>query len=341
MAQPRLTIGLLTWNGAKHLPALFESLKKQSFRDFELIVLDNCSTDGSHSVILSKAKDLLVSFQLIQNERNVGFAAGQNQIFALSDSEYYLALNQDIVLSSDCLEKVIKCLDAHTNIASATPKLFKWDSEKKIQTTIVDSFGLKVSRSRRVVDIKKFDDERFANQNYIKIFGVSGACAFYRRSAIDTVGGLFDPMFFAYKEDVDLAYRLNSAGYDSVLVLGASAYHVRTGADSGSDSNHAQAFNKQRQSDLVKYYSYRNHLLVLLKNEYWENFIIDFPWILWYELQKFAYYLIFDFAVFKGLFDLWRQREEIKDKRSRIKQFRKIGWREMREVIYDKCKIPN
>ncbi len=342
MGNIKLTIGIPTWNGTKYLPALFESLKKQTFQDFEIIVVDNASSDGSTEILrcaclpVGMAQDDSQRMRLIQNPVNVGFAAGHNQIFALSQSPYYLALNQDVCLESDCLEKLIGFVEAHADASAVAPKLLKSREGNEI-----DSLGLKVLRSRRVMEIKSdrpFGSPAFCgvaqDGTYKAVFGVSGACALYRRSAIEAAGGLFDESFFAYKEDVDLAYRINSSGGKCYVLFAAVGYHDRTSADSGQSGDRAQAKNKRSQSDLVKYYSYRNHLITLFKNEYWQNFTIDLPWILWYELKKFVYFILFDRGALGGLNDIWRRRKAIRKQRVEVKKTKKLNWQEMRRKIY-------
>jgi len=348
MGNTKLTIGILVWNGEKYLPALFESLKKQTWQDFEIIVVDNASSDGSKE-ILRFAQDDRQWMRLVHNPTNVGFTAGHNQIFALSQSPYHLVLNQDIYLEPDCLEKLVGFMDARVDAAAVGPKLLKWaPTPSALRATPpclpagrleaggdnIDSLGLKVLRSRRVIDIKRPISYQLKAKSSEEVFGVSGACALYRRGAIESIGGLFDENFFAYKEDVDLAYRIASAGGKSFVLSDAVGYHNRTGADSGQASDYAQAQNKTNQSRSIKYYSYRNHLITLFKNEYWQNLIIDLPWILWYELKKFGYFLLFDRAVLAGLEDIWHRRQGIKKQRARIKKLRKLDWKEMRKIIY-------
>ena len=70
--------------------------------------------------------------------------------------------------------------------------------------------------------------------------------------------------------------------------------------------------------------------MTLYKNEYWQNFLLDFFPIVWYELKKFFYFLLFDWAVLKGLGEIWKNRRELKTKREKVKEMRKVGWKEMR-----------
>ncbi len=339
----KLVVHLVTWNGAKYVPYLFDSLRKQTYTDWTLLVIDNNSGDGTLELIKKELNNFPVQYKIIENKENKGFAGGHNHAFKESDVEYVLLLNQDMYLASDCLEKIVTFLDQNPETASASPRLMKWDFNQaandlqKSFTDQIDALGLKVYRSRRVV-------EQYTQQNWpdlknrlpaavLPVFGVSGALPAFRSSAIKSVayldGSIFDESYHSYKEDVDLAFRLAAAGYKAHVLLDVVAYHDRSAAGpKQGDDAHALA-NKQKQSELVKYHSYKNHLMTLYKNEYWQNFTLDFFWILWYELKKFAYFLIFDRKVLGGLKELFGQ--NLAEKRRLIKTLRKISWREIRQ----------
>ncbi|MBU2542239.1 hypothetical protein KJ785_01600, partial [Patescibacteria group bacterium] len=186
--------------------------------------------------------------------------------------------------------------------------------------------------SRRVTEIatgQDFSNFKFQISNFTEVFGVSGALPLFRKTAIDRAG-LFDESFGSYKEDVDLAFRLRSAGYKAFILLDTVAYHDRTAV--GTEKLSVK--NKKSQSDFVRYYSYRNHLLTLLKNEYLQNFLLDLPLILWYELRKFFFFLLFDRKVLRGLGDIVKMRPAISHQRSVIKNSREVGWREIRKWFH-------
>ena len=196
---------------------------------------------------------------------------------------------------------------------------------------------MKVYRNRRVV-------EQYTQQSWtelknkfsstaLSVFGVSGALPAFRTSAIRSVvyadGNIFDESYHSYKEDVDLAFRLASAGLKSYVLLDAVAYHDRSAAGPKQVSDSQALANKQKQSELVKYHSYKNHLATLYKNEYWQNLTLDFPWILWYELKKFAYFLLFDRKVLGGLKGLFTK--DLAQKRRLIESLHRTSWQEMRK----------
>jgi GT2 family glycosyltransferase len=347
----KLSVNLVTWNGAKYLPYLFDSLRKQTYTNWVLLVIDNNSQDDTVELIKKElspsnrvaeaaqygAGNFSVQWKIIENKDNKAFAGGHNQAFKESGSEYVLLLNQDMYLAPDCLEKVVMFLDQHPEAAVVSPRLMKWDFPANF-TDQIDALGLKVYRSRRVV-------EQYTRQNWpelkskfssaiLPVFGVSGALPIFRISVLKSVayqdGSIFDGFYHSYKEDVDLAYRLAVGGYKSYVLLDAFAYHDRSAAGPKQSDDASALANKKTQSELVKYNSYKNHLLTLYKNEYWQNFILDFPWILWYELKKFVYFLLFDRKILAGLKDVWNARNELFQKRKLVKSLRKLGWQEMR-----------
>ena len=347
----KLTIQLVTWNGEKYIPHLFASLKKQTFHDWQLVVFDNASTDETVQYIKNECDEgFPVSVEIIEYDKNIGFAGGHNQLFRqhtkASKNTYTLLLNQDMFLAPECLERMVRFLDTHLDVGAVGPRLMAWKFNQTQNNTFnmqhsfsdrIDSLGIRVFRSRRVVewhtgeqwsDIKdQFSDTAAA------VFGVSGALPMYRNTALRSVafldGNIFDPSYHSYKEDVDLAFRLRSAGYKVYTLLNAVAYHDRSAAGPQSTSDRAAAQNKANQSIRVQYQSYKNHLATIYKNSYWQSTLLDFPWIFWYELKKFLYYLFIHPSVLKGLVDLWRIRKDLRRRKDQISAKRKIGWREM------------
>lgn len=325
----KISLQLVTWNGAKYLPRLFESLKTQTYKDWGLFILDNGSTDETVKIIENAKKDF-PSMKLTQNKENTGFSHSHNVLFEQSDSPYILLVNQDTEIEPDVMEKMVAFMDEHENVASMSPRLMRRLNGQK--TEIIDSLGLEIKRSRRVVDIDAgchFDSSVESSKN---VFGVSAALAMYRRSAVLKTGsGLFDLHYFSYKEDFDLAWRLRLAGFDSAVLLSAVAYHDRGAAEDIASGTLTKALNKKRQSYLVRYHSYKNQLATIYKNEQWQNFFLDFPRILWYEGSKFIYFLLFERTVLKGIGELWKKRKILQKERARIQHSEVVSWREMRK----------
>lgn len=338
----KVSVQLVTFNGTKYLPYLFASLEKQSYKNFTLHILDNASSDNTMAILENELKKTDLSYTFKKNSENFGFGGGHNLVFFETDEEYVVCLNQDMYLEPDCIGKMVKFLEICPEAASVAPRLMRWDfaslDAKKLEETFtdsVDSLGLKIFKNRRVIDsYNQYDWSKIAKNFFtseLEVFGVSGALPIYRRGAVVSVGELFDPNFHSYKEDVDLAYRLQNAGYKSYIILDAVAYHDRSAAGAKELGDKAAAINKTKQSDYIRYYSYKNHLAMLCKNEYWQNLVLDFPWILCYEVKKFVYLLLFYPAVLKGVKELWRNRKNIANTRKMNHEKQKVSWREIRK----------
>ena len=127
----KMSVHLVTWNGEKYIPFLFESLRKQSFADWELKILDNGSTDKTVEKIEKEIKSFPVDINFTKGKENLGFAKGHNELNKKNSSEYFLLLNQDVYLKPDCLEKLAKFTDQNTDIAVVSPRLMRWDFVNK------------------------------------------------------------------------------------------------------------------------------------------------------------------------------------------------------------------
>ena len=340
--QKKLSVHLVTWNGAKYIPLLFQSLRAQTYRDWKLYIWDNASADSTVRAIEAELPGFPAPYELRAHGTNLGFAGGHNAVYAATREEYFLLLNQDMFLAPECLGRMAAFLDAHPEAAAVTPRLMKWDFAGGHFTDRIDSLGLKVFRNRRVVEWLAGEEWRGDNirvknlftENSRPVFGVSGALPMYRRAAVEKVAfaaeEFLDAGYHSYKEDVDLAFRLRAAGFSAFVLLNTPAYHDRSAAGAREYTDRAAAQNKGAQSPWVRHHSYKNHLMTLYKNEYWQNLGLDFPWILWYELKKFAWFLLFDRPVLSGLREIWRGRKKLAVRRKFIRDRRVCSWKELR-----------
>lgn len=302
MNSPKVSVIIVTYNSARYLPALFEALKSQTiYSDMEIIVVDNNSDTETKQFLRRQ------NIQLIENTENAGFARANNQGIARSRGEYILCLNHDVVLDERYIEECVTFLKTHKEVGSVSGFIKKWDFEHSKFTEIVDTLGFKIFKNHKVIDqnIISFDMEGKA-----EVFGVSAAVAMYSKHAIDEIqrisGTFFDEDLGSYKEDVDVAYRLRHAGYTSYVIDSARAFHDRW--ETGSSNADAASGMKARKvkSGAVNQMSYRNHLIVLLKNEYVLNFLLFGVFILIFEIKKFTYLLLFERSTLSGIFSFFK-----------------------------------
>lgn len=332
----KLAINLVTHNAEKYLLLCLKSLAQQTWQEFSLLIIDNGSSDGTVKYI----KENYPQIKLIEHQQNVGFAKAHNQGIAWTDSNYLMLLNQDVILEKDYLEKAIKYLDKHPEVSALTGKVLVWDFQNNQKTKVIDSLGLKLYKSHRIVDFHQGEKDQGQFAGVQEVFGVSGTVPIYCRSALEQVkidfkGSFthpeyFDEDFFSYKEDVDLAFRLRLAELKSFYLSSCLAYHDRTVRGVPDTSSQAIKKSRKDRDKVVKIYSYKNHLLLLIKNEFIVNLLRYFFPISWYELRKLVFILLFEHSTLRGLSEFFKQKSKILKKRKYIvKNIRKINAKEL------------
>ena len=337
---PKVAINLVTWNGEKYIDDCLDSIIKQTFSDYLLLLVDNGSVDKTLQHIEEKYLPLLQGkIRLVKNKSNLGFARAHNQAILWTDSEYVMVLNQDVILEPDYLAKVAEFMDTHKNCASVTGKILRWDftnsEELKSSTKSdqIDSLGLKIFKNQRVIEIASGEKDEGQYQEVQEIFGVSGTCSVYRRKALADIrygDEFFDNDFFSYKEDVDLAYRLRWRSWSSFYLPQAVAYHDRTAKSQEKLTDFGVIKLRRYKAQYINYHSYKNHLFLLKKNLSPKLFFSCFFQILFYELKKFIYVLILEPASLKAWAEYCRQKKVFKRKRSFVMKNRLIKDEDMR-----------
>ncbi|MDD3285005.1 MAG: glycosyltransferase [Patescibacteria group bacterium] len=338
----KISINLVIWNGAKYLPYCIESIKYQTFTDWELNILDNGSSDNS----LSYLKEHYPQFKVVTLKENIGFAKGHNKLISWSNSDYIFCLNQDIILDYDFLKNTVEFLETHKDVGAISPKIYRWDfkklrtsstspePEKALQTidngktNIIDSCGLEIFKNHQVVEIGHGQEDSHEFQNIQEIFGTSGAVPIYRKKALEEIAienEYFDEDYFSYKEDIDLSFRLQLSGNKIYFVPSAIAYHDRTASNIYGTKNTDITKNRKLKSSFVNKYSYKNHILCIIKNEFTKNLIKYFPNIFWYELKKFIYIIFFERETLLFFINNLKQiRKFIKKRKYTFKNINKI-----------------
>ncbi|MBI5621284.1 glycosyltransferase family 2 protein [Candidatus Falkowbacteria bacterium] len=339
----KLSIIILTFNAIKYIDDCFKSILNQDWREFKILVVDNASDDGT----LQHIKENYPEVTVLQNFKNLGFAKGTNQGIKFWDSEYVLLVNQDVILQPDFLSKIMMVAEQHPDCGSFTGKVLKLSHIEEERDTfvpdIIDTAGIAVSRARRFYDRGAGQEDKGQFDLQEEIFGPSGALALYRRTALESMKinshigkqgykfandldyfEYFDESYFMYKEDIDLAWRLQWAGWKCLYVPAAEAHHYRTAFGLAEFSNRRVARDRRTKSKFVNRLSFRNHWLTLLKNDAWANFWLHSPWIFFYELKKFAYIVVFEWNTVRLLlssgglfFSTLRKRKQVLKMRQR------------------------
>jgi len=304
-----VSVHIVTYNSAKHVDACLQAVYKQSFPLAQVIIVDNASTDMTRGVLKPYAERALIVF----NAQNRGFAAAHNQALELTNSDYCLVLNPDVILQPDYVACLVAAMGRDKRIGSATGRLLRQSDH-----SLVDSMGIEMNKFRRATDRKAGDHigtQHNRNEDNInKVFGVSGAAAMYSRTMVMDIlldGQFFDEAFFAYKEDVDVAWRAQLYGWSAIYVPVAVAYHER-GWKTGM---------RIKQPKFVRRHSYINRYRMILKNDRMFYILRDTMQLFAFELAGFAYLLVREptlLVAWRGLFHdlphILHQRSEIRRK---------------------------
>ena len=319
----KISINLVTWNGEKYIKHCINSVLNQTFKDYELNILDN----GSHDKTVEVIESNFPQFKILKNKENIGFAKGHNKLFAWAKSDYIMCLNQDMILEPNFLENIFNFLDNAKDkyeIGSIEPKLLQWkfndndpyNADKSGKTNTIDTCGFQVFKNHKVIDFGQLQENINEFNETKEVFGPSGACPIYSKNALESIkinNEYFDEDFFSYKEDVDLAFRLRLAGYKCYFLPNAICYHDRS-----IRSGLSVIENRKSKSNWVNQYSYRNHIYLLIKNEFFTNFIRCFFPLFVYEFKKFIYILFFEHETLKFFFKNFKLISKMKKKRKYI-----------------------
>ncbi len=320
--QPKVTISLVTFNNEKYIPYVLSSIAAQSFKDWELIILDNNSADETVKAIHEEA----LPYKLLEQRHNLGFGRGHNSIINWSAGEYILILNADVILEPNYLQLCIAYMDQHPEVATLSGKLLSWDFQRQEKTNIIDSCGLNIDRRYHVSNRLQGHVDSSKIQS-AQVFGHSATAMLVRRSALQHTAlpkfvgsGLeyFDEDFLAYKEDADLAWRLRLAGWEHYCLVTAVGYHHRAA------SSRRSSFKDRKNRNSINMLSYRNHLCMLKKNSFSSVSARNFLAILFYELEKFIYLSFLDQSSFTGLRQYFKLRARMSKKRKLIKKMTTI-----------------
>jgi GT2 family glycosyltransferase len=256
-----ISVIILTWNGKQYLKDCLDSLAVQSFRDFETILVDNGSNDGSAEFV----RETYPWVQLVMLPENIGFAEGNNRGFAVAMGEFIVTLNNDTKADSRFLEELLQPALCDPDVGMVAAKMLNF-----IDPGRIDSMGVKAASNGMGYNIGVSEMDRGQYDGAAEVFGPCAGAALYRRIMLNQIG-FFDSKFFAYYEDLDLAWRGRLAGWHCVTAPQAVVFHIHS-ATSG------------KMSPFTLYQVQRNKWFTLVKNWPLSLVLRWLPLILLYDL---------------------------------------------------------
>ncbi|MEM3386089.1 MAG: glycosyltransferase family 2 protein [Nitrososphaerales archaeon] len=267
---PHVSIIIVNYNGKEVLDKCVSSIFSSSYYPLEVILVDNCSNDGSDLEVAKK-----YDVTLIKNKTNLYFCRGSNIGVRRAKGKYIMFLNHDIILDREAISELMKEALRSKNSGFFQPKILLLDKPNILNSTGLDIHlaGFGILRGGGEVDLGQYD-------NLTEIPSVHGACFLASKEALEDTG-LFDEFFVAFNEDTDIGWRALLKGWRPRYVPSAKVYH-KWGQSWGSIY--------LRQDKL--YYVERNRIILLLTNYETRTLILFLPILILAELSTLFYCLI-------------------------------------------------
>jgi GT2 family glycosyltransferase len=315
MSNFKISVVIPNWNGRKYLEKCLSSLIKQDFKDFEILLVDNGSMDGSVEYVEDNFKQV----KCIKLQENQGFAKAVNIGIKASSADLIFLLNNDTQCPQDLLSNLYKEAKTEKDYLFFACKMINYYNREEIDSAgdrfAITLFHTQVFRIGAGEPVNKYNKKQ-------EVFSACAGAALYRKEFFEKIG-YFDEDFFAFQEDIDISFRAQLQGYRCLFLPSAKVYHLRGGTTANKSYWHI-------------YYGHRNHIWLLVKNLPTTFFIRYFrQTILFWGFLLFLYNIVSIFvrnkkmiAKSKGLrhgflksFIFYKKRKEIQVKKKVVNKY--------------------
>jgi GT2 family glycosyltransferase len=256
MPYASVCVAIVTFNSGRYIRRCLEAVLRQEGVPVEVVVVDNGSTDGT----LAALREFRGRVRVIRCGRNLGFAEAQNRAIRASSTEWVLTLNPDVLLRPGFIRALVEAGQTDPEAGTVCGKLLSiGPGFEPLDEARIDSTGICFTPALRHFDRGWREQDRGGYRKPEYVFGASAAAALYRRGMIDDVaidGDFFDPDFFVYREDADVAWRAQLMGWRTLYTPAAEAFHVRT----------VTPANRRSVPALINMHSVKNRFLMRIKN---------------------------------------------------------------------------
>jgi len=253
--RPLVSILILNYNGLRYVDRCLSSVLCTSYPRFEVVFIDNASRDGSYEYV-KREYSASQRLKIVRNDRNYGFAKGNNVGARYARGEYLVFLNIDTEVDPDWLKEAVEALESDPSIGAAQLKLLRMDDPQRL-----DTCGHKLTPYGFTYEIGLNDEASRYNRPFEVLAG-KGAALMVRRDVFKEVGG-FDEDYFLLREETDLCWRIWLRGYRVVFIPSAVVYHAVGGTFKESNVQSIYFFQRNMIVTLVKNLELKNLVKIL------------------------------------------------------------------------------
>ena len=316
-SNPLVSIIILNYNAGNLLLNCVDSVFKSTYSNFEVLVVDNISTDNSHIT----CKEKFEKIHLIENKENLGYCEGNNVGIRNANGEFIVILNPDTIVEPNWLDHL---MSAYSEFGEGLyqPKFFSLNEKSILQSTgnMLHIFGFGFARDKGKADDKKIGLVE-------KINYASGTCLFTSKVVLDKIG-LLDPFLFLYHDDLDLGWRAAQLGINSFYVPKSIIYHAESYSIKWS-SKKFYWLERNRKYCLLTHYSKETYAKMRFS-----LFLVDLCVWLFYLSKGFLG------AKIRAELDISRSKKAIKIKHNELEKRKIVSDKELIEKFPDEIFVP-
>ena len=317
-SKPLVSVIILNYNSGTWLTDCVDSILKTKYQNYEIIVVDNSSSDSSHKL----CKEKFDKITLIENNENLGYCEGNNVGINYAKGDFFVILNPDTLVEPTWLDELINAFSKYGE-GIYQPKILASSDHRLLLSTgnMLQLFGFGFSRGKGEKDTNQYEKDE-------QIGYASGTCLFTSSKIMKSLSG-FDPFLFAYHDDLDLCWRAYLAGIKSYYVHSSIIYHPIEG----------YSF---KWSPFKFYLMERNRLYCILTHFSRINILKMLPALILVDFAVAGFYtkrgLLF--VKIKTNLNILKNLRKISKKHSEIQQSRKITDREIIQNFSDNIDVP-
>ena len=315
---PLISIVILNYNAEKFLDECLSSIHKTEIVNFEIILVDNASTDKSYRKFTEKFPEI----KLIENEKNLGYCGGNNVGIRASKGKFVVVLNPDTVVTPTWLHELINAYQANGE-GIYQPKILATTDHNMLLSSgqFIQLFGFGYSRGKGEKHIQE-------NNGIEKIGYASGTCLFTSKAVLEKLDN-FDPFLFAYHDDLDLCWRAAMFGINSFYVPASVIFHPIEGYSFKWSKFKFYLMERNRQYCLLTHFTKSSYLKMLPS-----LILVDFAVSLFY-LKKGMF-----ITKIKTSLNIIKNLTKISKKYKKIQSTRTLSDREISNIFQDKIQVP-